>query len=91
MQWLVGGRVDADDHRGPLLLCTNQCRGRRGSAEGTEPSPNLGMGAPPPPSPLGGWSTSSRGGGEGPARQSGRQWLPATRLPPTNLAAGREA
>lgn len=30
-------------------------------------------------------------GGEGPARQPQRQWLPATRLPPINSAAWREA
>lgn len=87
----LGEGLDADDHRGPLLLCTNWSRGRRGLSKGTEPSPSRGMGAPLPPSPSGEWSTPSRGGGEGPARQPWRQWLPATRLPPINSAAWREA
>lgn len=47
---LVEG-LDADDHRGPLLLCTNWCRGRRGLSKGTEPSPSRGTGAPLPHPP----------------------------------------
>lgn len=48
---LVEG-LDADDHRGPLLLCTNGSGGRRGLSKGTEPSPSRGTG-PHCPIPLG--------------------------------------